>query len=263
MVNCLELHDFSTAPFRLRKTEGNTVLSRVRRFNFVHPVDLLSLALRLGCLGVFRSKPIDESLKFFDLPLLVFVGGQNLLLPGRFLYDVFIVVAAVGDQFVLIDLDGPFSECVQERPVVRDQQNRPRVGKKIVLQPNERFQVEMVGGFIKKKQVRLDNQESREMRAHNPPAAHRLGQPGIISFPESQPFEDSLGLRFDLLEISGKRTIRVRQFPIFRSWTDRQRRSGHFQYSFVTHRCAFLRKKPNFDPALQSHFTSVGFVQLQ
>src|ERR1700677_1342645 len=104
MVNRLELQDFSTTPLRLRKTEANMTLSEVRRFNFVHPVDLFSLALRLGCLGVFGPEPIDESLKLFDLLLLVFIGSQDLLLPGRFLYDIFVVVAAVGDQFVLIDL---------------------------------------------------------------------------------------------------------------------------------------------------------------
>ena len=79
--------------------------SRVRRLDFVHPIDLFLLALRLGRFGVFRAKPIDENLQPFDLSLLIFIGGQKLFLTCRLLGDIFVVIAAVRNQFALINLD--------------------------------------------------------------------------------------------------------------------------------------------------------------
>ena len=67
----------------------------------------------------------------------------------------------------------------------------------------------MIRWLIKKKQIRLGNQQPSQVRPHNPSAAHGLGLTGIICFPETQTSEDSFGFRFDLLKIRGKRNLFV------------------------------------------------------
>ena len=114
VVNLLELENLAAAPFRLRKAKGHMAFGGIWHLDFVHPIDLFALALRLGGLGVLRPKPIDESLQPLDLSLLILIGSQDLFLPGSFLSDVFVVVAPVLYQFALIDLDDSLSQGVQE-----------------------------------------------------------------------------------------------------------------------------------------------------
>ncbi len=116
----------SSAPFRLRKTKSHLSFSGVRRLDFVHPIDLFTLALGLRSFGVFCPKAIDESLQPLNFSLLVLVGSQNLFLARGFLSDIFVVIAAVRYQFPLIDLNDSLGEGIQERPVVRDEENRAR-----------------------------------------------------------------------------------------------------------------------------------------
>ena len=109
-----EFDHLSAAAFRLRKTKSHMSFSGVRRLDFVHPIDLFTLALGLRRFGVFCPKPIDESLQPFDFSLLVLIGSQDLFLARSFLSDIFVVIAAVRYQFPLIDLDDSLGEGVQK-----------------------------------------------------------------------------------------------------------------------------------------------------
>ena len=138
----------------------------------------LSLRLRLRGLGVLGAEAVGELLELLDLALLVLVGGELLLLLRLALAEIVVVVAAVADQLALADLDDAADELVQELAVVRDQQDRAGVGLQVVLEPQQRLEVEMVGRLVEQQQVRLLDEQAREVRAHHPAAAHRAQRAG-------------------------------------------------------------------------------------
>ena len=64
-----------------------------RRLDFFHALDLLELALRLGGLAGLGAEAVGEFLQRRDFLLLVFVGGELLLLARGFLLDVAVPVS--------------------------------------------------------------------------------------------------------------------------------------------------------------------------
>ena len=83
------------------------------------------------------------------------VGGEQLLLVGLALLEVVVVVAAVADEPALADLDDAADELVEELAVVRDEEDRAGVGLEVVLEPEQGFEVEVVGGLVEQQQVGL------------------------------------------------------------------------------------------------------------
>ncbi len=55
----------------------------------------------------------------------------------------------------------------------------------------------MVGRFVQQKQVRFLYQQSGQVRAHHPAAAHFPGRPVEILIPKTQPRQNLLGLGFE------------------------------------------------------------------
>ena len=80
---------------------------------------------------------------------------------------------------------------------MRDDQDRAGVALQIVLEPEQRLEVEMVGRLVQQQQVRLLRQQPRQVRAHDPAAAHLARGPVEILFAEAQAGEDLLGLGFE------------------------------------------------------------------
>ena len=160
------------AALRLRELEIELAVVALGRLDLVHALDLLELALGLGGLGVLGAEAVDELHQAADFALLVFVGGQLLLLVGLALFEILVVVAAVADQPALADLDDAADKLVQELAVVRDDENRAGVALQILLEPEQRLEVEMVGRLVEQQQVRLLRQQPGQVRPHHPAAAH-------------------------------------------------------------------------------------------
>ena len=57
----------------------------------------------------------------------------------------------------------------------------------------------MVGRFVEQEQVGLLHEQPRQVRAHDPAAAHLFQLPIEIAVAERQPAQDRLGLRFELI----------------------------------------------------------------
>jgi len=71
--------------------------------------------------------------------------------------------------------------------------------RQIFLEPEERLEVEMVGGLVKHEEIGLLHQQAREMGAHDPAAAHFTRGPVKITFAEAEPGEDLFRPGFKLI----------------------------------------------------------------
>jgi hypothetical protein len=93
-----------SAALRLGKGEADLAIVAGGRFDLLHAIDLLQLALRLRGLRVLGAEAVHELHQVRDLALLVFVGREQLFLGGFALDEVVVVVAAIPDEFALADL---------------------------------------------------------------------------------------------------------------------------------------------------------------
>ena len=102
-VNAFQRDGALAAARRRRNLETERLARRERFLDQFHPLDLLELALRLRRLGRDGAEPVGELLQVRDFLLLVFVGGELLLVAFLALAQVIRVVAGVGDQLALGD----------------------------------------------------------------------------------------------------------------------------------------------------------------
>jgi hypothetical protein len=98
--------------------------SAVRDLDGIHTLQHLDPALHLARLGVLVPEPAYESLHRLPLPCLV-LGRRGRLLRGELtlLHERF-VVARIGDQLPIPDLDDLGRDPVDEVAVVRDKEDR-------------------------------------------------------------------------------------------------------------------------------------------
>ncbi len=137
-----------TAARRLRKAKVHGLFPTERRFNLLHPVDLLELALRLRRFAGLGPETIGESLQVGDLPLLIFVSRHLLLLARRFFPHIIIPVPAVAVQAPMRDLDDGIDQRVQEFAVMRNHQDGAARLLEMLLKPAQRLEIEMVRRFV-------------------------------------------------------------------------------------------------------------------
>ena len=134
----------------------------------------LSLLCACDALLALARKRSANSWSFWISRLLVFVRGEMLLRARLALLDVGVVVAAIAVNLLVANLENIVDERIQKRAVVRDHQDRAGIILEIILEPAERFEIEMIRRLVEHEQVGLHHQQPREMRAHDPAAAHRL-----------------------------------------------------------------------------------------
>ena len=128
-----------------------------------------------------------------------FCRRRGAALRGFALDKVLVVVAAIADELALADFHDAADELVEKFAVVRDDENRAGIILQITLKPEQRFEVEMVRRLVEQQQVRLLREQTREVRAHDPAAAHFARGPVEILFAKAEAGEDLLGLGFELV----------------------------------------------------------------
>ena len=74
------------------------------------------------------------------------------------------VVAAERGQPSIAQLPDPGDRGVEERPVVRRDEQRARPPAKVLLEPLERVEVEVVGRLVEQEQVRVGDDQPGERR---------------------------------------------------------------------------------------------------
>jgi hypothetical protein len=148
-------------------------LALLRRGDLLDLLDLLHARLHLR--GVARPglEARDERLLLGEHRLLARILRLLLALGERALALVEVVVPGIGDQVAAVDLEDLADHAVQELAVVRGHHQRALERAQPVLEPQDRLEVEVVGGLIEQQRVRLHDQDPREPDAHLPAARER------------------------------------------------------------------------------------------
>ena len=126
-----------------------------------------------------------------------------------------------------------------------DQQDGAGILAEIILEPEERFQIQMVRRFVQHQQVRLLGQQPRQMRAHHPAAAQLARGAVEIRLLETQAGENLLGLGHELAVV----LVIVRH--------------GDVQDGLIADGFAFLGQIADARAADESHFAGIGFFHAQ
>ena len=146
----------------------------------LHALQGLDAALRLAGLARLGAEALHEGVHVGDLALL---AREGRLLLGQALGALALegaVVAGVGVGAGLLDVADVGDHRIEEVPVVGDQHQGPGVRLEPGLQPDDRVQVQVVGGLVEQQQVRAAHQGAAQGQAHAPApgvAVHRAGAP--------------------------------------------------------------------------------------
>ena len=93
--------------------------------------------------------------------VLLFLGRQRRFLA----HQERRVVARPVEQPAAVDLENPRGQRLQERAVVRHEQQRRRPAAQEIFQPADRVDVEMVRRLVEQQHVRLGDQRPRQQHA--------------------------------------------------------------------------------------------------
>ena len=190
-------------------------VGRRRKFEIHHRVVLLGcgdpldfcehLDARLHecCLVGGCAEAIDEALDLGDFALLGFVLlAVGFLADHRLAFEVgkisrIFFGAAVGEG------DGARAKCVEQPAVVGNEQNRAGVVDEVLLDPDLRVDVEVVGGLVEQEDFGLLKKQLGHRDAHLP-AAGKLGAVAReISLLEAEALEHRFDARLHAGRIGG------------------------------------------------------------
>ncbi len=99
------------------------------------------------------------------------------------------VVAGVATQPARVDVQDHGRGRVEELAVVRDEDQRPAIGREPALEPDHRVEVEVVGGLVEQQQVGAAHQGAREVETHPPAAGERADALRELVLGEAQAVE--------------------------------------------------------------------------
>ena len=151
----------------------------MRRRDAREPLQRLDAALRLLGLGRLGAEAAHEIFQMRDLRLLRL---ERLILQR----DVFgtgalevVVVAGIAVDHAIVHMGDAVDGGVEKFAVVRHQQNAAGIARQILFQPDDGFEVEVVGRLVEQQQIGAVHQRARQIEAHAPAAgeaAHRAFQ---------------------------------------------------------------------------------------
>ena len=102
-----------------------------------------------------------------------------LLQPLGLGFEIFGVVALVGNAAAAVELEDPAGDIVEEVAIVGDDHHRARIGAQMLFQPRRRLGVEMVGRLVEQQQIGLAQKQLAERDAAAL-AARQLGDVGFL-----------------------------------------------------------------------------------
>ena len=162
--------------------------------------NLLDPGLDLGGMGSPGRETGDELLFLGEHLLLAAVAGQKLLAPDFPFPQVKVVVAAVGGDGAVRHLDDAGHDPVHEFPVMAGHQKGAlERGGEPLLEPDDRFHIQMVRGFIQKEHVGIDRQDLGQGNAHLPAPAEGLHGVVILIRPDPQARQDDPAAAFQVV----------------------------------------------------------------
>ena len=160
-------------------------------------VERLDAALHLRGLGGVGPEAVDEALLLGEHGLLAREGGLLIGLADGALALVEIVVAGVGDDFAGVDLGDLRDDAVHELAIVRGHQQRAGIGLEELLQPDDGFDVEVIGRLVHQQHVGTAEQHARQRHAHFPAAGERADIAVDLVVLEAEAVQHFARLRFE------------------------------------------------------------------
>ena len=146
-----------------------------------------------------RGEAVDEALLLGQLGLLPRVGRFLVGLAQLALADVEVVVAAVGDDVAVVDLDDLRDHAVHEVAVVRGHEDGGGGVAEEALQPDDRLDVEVVGRLVEQQDVEVAEEDAGHGDAHLPAAGERAGVAVDLRVVEAEAVEHGTGARLELV----------------------------------------------------------------
>mmetsp|Transcript_2052 Transcript_2052/g.4810 ORF Transcript_2052/g.4810 Transcript_2052/m.4810 type:complete len:220 (-) Transcript_2052:1080-1739(-) len=153
----------------------------------------LVLQLFLLCVRLGHALGLEVS----QLLLLLLPGLLQLLAPHCLLLLEVVVVALVGDEQLVLQVDHLLTHAVEELLVVAHYQQGLLPPLQVVVQPDDRVEVQVVGGLVQHEQGGLDEQRPGQTDAHAPAPREELRGPHLHLRiePQSEQNAASSGLR--------------------------------------------------------------------
>ena len=175
------------------------------------------------------------------------------------------------------DIEDAADELVQKFAVVGNHQHPAGVALEILLEPEQRLEVEVVRRLVEHEQVRLLREQSRQVRAHDPAAGHLARGPVEVRVAEAQALENLLRAGLDLIAIQlveavvnvvmRVNVVRVGRLPRLElaAHLDEVRRDGGGQLDdgFIPGGRALLRQVAQRDAALEIDLPIIRRVGLE
>ena len=172
-------------------------LALLRQLDLFDLVQRLDAALHLRRLGRVRPEAVDEALLLGQHGLLPREGRLLIGLADGALALVEIVVAGVGDDLAGIDLGDLRDDAVHELAIVRGHQQRAGIGLEELLQPDDGFDIQVVGRLVHQQHVGPAQQHARQRDAHLPAARERADVAIDLVVLEAQAVQHFAGLRLE------------------------------------------------------------------
>ena len=148
-------------------------LALLGELDLVDLVERLHAALHLRRLGGVGREAIDEPLLLGEHGLLARIARLAVGLADRALALVVIVVPGVDGDLAAVDLGDLRHDPVHELAVVRGHEQGTRQPLEERFEPEDRLDVEVVGGLVHQQHVGPAEQHARHADAHLPPARQR------------------------------------------------------------------------------------------
>ncbi len=146
----------------------------------LHALQHLDSALRLPRFRGAGAKAVDEGGDLRHPPHLPCLEGQ---LQRQFLRALLLelgVIAGIGMNGAILDVQHSADDGVQELAVVRDHQQRARKRREPFLQPDDGVEIQMVGRFVQQQEVGARTQRPGHAQPHAPASREfRDGAPMI------------------------------------------------------------------------------------
>ncbi len=165
----LELRDVFTGARRLVEVKFGDLFS-ARRLNEVDFLELLFSALHLSRVGSPRLEALDKGLLFGEHGLLPRKLRIGLFVHKVALLLVEVVVAGKARKLAAIEFHNVGNEAIEEGAIVACDHERTREIPKESFKPNDRLDIEVVGGLVEKQEVGFHEENAREGYAHLPSA---------------------------------------------------------------------------------------------
>ena len=128
----------------------------INRFgNRLHARERLDPALRLFRTVRLGTPAGHEGFQLFALCDLLFARRSELCLPFGPLFFERVIAARIEGGCAVLQMEDMIDHIVEQIPLVADHQDRRLIAGQEILQPQGRFEVEVIGRLVKQQNFRL------------------------------------------------------------------------------------------------------------